>query len=111
VAEGVSCISRELGCNNYYLSRLLAHPLSCAHHYISSHHSTSVGWNAPASAATARCAPQIELISGIYRAADFPFVLSLTRPAECTRAMVYIVIGPELYARRTTHIRVPVGRE
>ena len=83
MAEGVSCISRELGCNNYYLSRLLAHPLSCAHHYISSHHSTSVGWNAT-STATARCASQIELISGIYRAADFPFVLSLTRPAEYT---------------------------
>ncbi|KYN18167.1 hypothetical protein ALC57_09512 [Trachymyrmex cornetzi] len=48
--RGVSCISRELGCNNYYLSRLLAHPLSCAHHYISSHHSTSVGWNATAAA-------------------------------------------------------------
>lgn len=31
-----------------------------------------------------RCASQIELISGIYRAADFPFVLSLTRPTEYT---------------------------
>ncbi|KYM99486.1 hypothetical protein ALC62_09833 [Cyphomyrmex costatus] len=51
--RGVSCISRELGCNNYYLSRLLAHPsLSCAHHYISSHHSTSVGWNATYNAHT-----------------------------------------------------------
>lgn len=40
-----SCISRELGCNNYYLSRPFAHPLSSAHHYISSHHSMSVDWN------------------------------------------------------------------
>ncbi|KYQ58658.1 hypothetical protein ALC60_02305 [Trachymyrmex zeteki] len=46
--RGVSCISRELGCNNYYLSRLpppRPPSLTCAHHYISSHHSTSVGYN------------------------------------------------------------------
>lgn len=51
-----SCISRELGCNNYYLSRPLAHhPLlrSCAHHYISSRHSTSAGVFQSIAAATA----------------------------------------------------------
>lgn len=106
MAEGASCISRELGCNNYYLSRLLAHPLSCAHHYISSHHSTSVGWNATAAA---RCASQIELISGIYRAADFPFVLPLTRPTEYTSDGISLS-GRRIRAR-TTHIRSRGVRE
>lgn len=93
--RGASCISRELGCNNYYLSHFLAHPPSCAHHYISPHHSTSVGWYATAvvAAAARRASRQIELISGIYRAVDFPFVLSLTRPSSTSD-------GTSLSARR-----------
>lgn len=84
--RGASCISRELGCNNYYLSRFLARPLSCVPTIILVRTTPrpSAGTLPPSLPLPLRCASQIELISGIYRAADFPFVLSLTRPTEYT---------------------------
>lgn len=40
---------------------------------------------------------QIELISGIYRAADFPFVLPYTRPTEIHERYIVIVAPTRIY--------------
>lgn len=116
-----SRISRELGCNNYYLSRPFAHPPSPARHYISSRRSMSVDWNgvpeqqqqqrqhhhtASPPPIPPRCASQIELISGIYRAADFPFVLPCAADRVHGRLAVYRYRpGVYPYNTRASHIR------
>lgn len=98
--RGASCISRELGCNNYYLSHFLAHSPSCAHHYISSHHSTSVGWNATAVVAVAAAAAAV-----LRKSNWFPefiarqiFPLSSRLHGRIARAMVHRY-RPGVYAR------------
>lgn len=83
---GASCISHELGCNNYYLSRPFPPSLSPSLPLAAiilvratpRPSAETVFQRAVADAAVAAVLRQIELISGIYRTADFPFVLSRT---------------------------------
>lgn len=107
-----SCISRELGCNNYYLSRpfatlsplptiILVRTTPCPSTGTVFQSNTTASPPPPPSP---RCASQIELISGIYRAADFPFVLSYT--ADRVHERRYIVIVPVRIYTRTTHIYI-----